>query len=221
VLSALLLAAGLAATAPPGPPPAPQLGPPPIPAVAPIAVAPVPPAAKKVETPRAAPPALGAVALATELREGARRRSEDLAALQRERADLEKLAAEVAAARAALRDETQRLEARLEVLRKEAASHDERTARARADGRDAGSSKGAPADEQPDPARAEALAKTLKGMKADQAAALIGQLQRPLATAVLRRLKPGDAAAVLGRMKTAEAAELFTMLSHAESGGTR
>ena len=58
-----------------------------------------------------------------------------------------------------------------------------------------------------------ALAKTLKGMKPDQAAALVARLDRPLAIDLLRRMRPGDAAVVLEKVKPELAAELFSMMA--------
>lgn len=153
------------------------------------------------------PPNLTGAALRDELRASAQRRQEELAALARERARLEKLAADVAAARAGLREET----ARLDVLARKAAAEKAAAAAAPA----APPRKPTPDDEK----RAQAMARTLKGMKADQAATLLARLDRPLAVSLLRRMRPGDAGAVLEKMKPDAAADLFSLMASPEAAG--
>jgi flagellar motility protein MotE (MotC chaperone) len=150
------------------------------------------------------PPALTVTALRDELTAAAKRRQEDLAAIAKERARLEKLAADIAAARAALRDETARLEAR---------TNDE-AARGKDSRRPAGSGK--PGEIAP----ADALAKTLRGMKSEPAAALLARLERPLAVDILRRMRPADAGALLEKLKPETAAELVSALAD-DKGGSR
>ncbi len=156
------------------------------------------------------PPSLAASALRDELRVSSLRRQEELAALGRERARLEKLAAEITAARAALKTETARLD---EKVKKEKEEKEEAAKRAssakppspqvRADGKPPG----------------EVLAKTLKGMKADQAAALVSRLERRLAVDLLRHMRPADAGTVLEKMKPETAAELFSLMASTEAAG--
>jgi flagellar motility protein MotE (MotC chaperone) len=156
------------------------------------------------------PPSLAASALRDELRASSLRRQEELAALGRERARLEKLAAEITAARAALKTETARLD---EKVKKEKEEKEEAAKRAtsaktpspqvRADGKPPG----------------EVLAKTLKGMKADQAAALVSRLERRLAVDLLRHMRPADAGTVLEKMKPETAAEIFSLMASTEAAG--
>jgi flagellar motility protein MotE (MotC chaperone) len=65
------------------------------------------------------------------------------------------------------------------------------------------------------------LAKTLKGMKPDQAASLLARLERPLAVEILRRMRPADAGVVLEKMKAETAAELFTAMAATPADGAR
>ena len=151
-----------------------------------------PPAPEPMPT----PPALSASALRDELRASSRKRQEELAALDRARAQLEKLTADIATARSALREETARL--------------DERAKKASAE---KVAARGGPGGLGQGDKQVVALAKTLKGMKPDQAAALVARLDRPLAIDLLRRMRPGDAAVVLEKVKPELAAELFSMMA--------
>jgi flagellar motility protein MotE (MotC chaperone) len=154
-------------------------------------------------TATATPPSLAPGALATELRESNRRRLDELAELQRERVRLEQLAAEIAIARRELAREAALLEARAAQVE----------ARGPLSGASPGTELRAAAEAGPDEAQVEPLARTLKGMKPDPAAALVARLEKPLAVAVLRKLRPADAAGVLSRMPAAAAAELFTLMA--------
>lgn len=187
----------LPATTPAGPPPA--KAPAAAPAAAQGAVSPPP-------SPAPLPPALGPAALRDELRASSQKRQEELAALARDRAALEKLAADISAARAALEAET----ARLDEKAKKAAKTDLEQAPGAGPGRDEARASSP-----------EALARTLKGMKPETAASLLGRLERPLAMRLLRRMRPGDAGAVLERMKPDAAAELFALMAaRPGAGGT-
>ena len=53
----------------------------------------------------------------------------------------------------------------------------------------------------------------MKGMKPEQAAALVGRLDRGLAAEILRRMKSIDAGAILGLLKPDLAAELATEIA--------
>ena len=150
------------------------------------------------------PPALTPNALREELAAGARKRRDELAAIQAERARLEKLQAEIEAARTALRDETAQLEAKVK-------KGSQLPARAATP----------PADPS---AGAEAVAKAMKGMKAEQAAAVLVRLDPPLAVAALRKMRPADVSAVLDRLKPETAAELLSLVaagSQPARGGAR
>jgi hypothetical protein len=59
----------------------------------------------------------------------------------------------------------------------------------------------------------DSVSKAMKGMKPEQAAALIGRLDRGLAAEILRRMKATDAGAVLGLLKPDLAAELATEIA--------
>lgn len=161
------------------------------------------------------PPSLTANALRDELRASAQRRQEELAALRRERVRLEKLAADITTARAALEAETAQLD---EKVKKAAAARS--AALATEAGKNAASAKGAAPQPRPDSKPlGEALAKTLKGMKADQAAALVSRLERRLAVDLLRHMRPADAGTVLEKMKPETAADLFSLMASGEAAG--
>jgi flagellar motility protein MotE (MotC chaperone) len=163
------------------------------------------------------PPSLTSSALRDELRQSNQRRREELDALERERVRLEKLATEIAAARAALGEATGRLDERLK--KAEAAKLDQASGAPGSRPRQAGSSAGA----RPEASAATlALAKTLKGMRTELAASLVSKLERPLAVEVLRSMRPSDAGGVLEKMKPDVAAELFSLMAAAgSSGGAR
>ena len=156
------------------------------------------PTQRAAAEPPTLPPALTGTALRDELRTSSQKRQEELAALARERAHLQKLSAEIEAARASLREETARLDERVKKAASAAAQQKTSTR------------PGAPAGTD---AEGQALAKTLKSMKPEQAAALLAHLDRPLAVGVLRRMRPGDTAAVLEKMKPEVAAELFSNIA--------
>ncbi len=59
----------------------------------------------------------------------------------------------------------------------------------------------------------DAVSKAMKGMKPDQAAAVLGRLDRRLAAEVLRRMKASDAGSILGFLKPELAAELATEIA--------
>lgn len=59
----------------------------------------------------------------------------------------------------------------------------------------------------------DSVSKAMKGMKPEQAAALIARLDRALAAEILRRMKATDAGAVLGLLKPELAAELATEIA--------
>ncbi len=112
-----------------------------------------------------------------------------------QRAELETLSAEIARSRADLRAETERLEALL-----------------------------AQSPVSPTPARAplngavaqnqlETLAKAVKGMKPESAAALMQRTDPKLAAQLLQRMKPADAGAVMNHLKPDLAADLLAQMA--------
>ena len=61
------------------------------------------------------------------------------------------------------------------------------------------------------------VSKAMKGMKPEQAAAIISRLDRVLASEILRRMKPADAGAVMASVKPELAAELATAIATRKS----
>jgi flagellar motility protein MotE (MotC chaperone) len=155
----------------------------------------------------ATPPSLTARALVDELAASAKRRRDDLAALAKERARLEKLQADIASARAALREESARLEA--QAKQAEAARAEEAKRAATQAQKPAARPPPKPGEKGP----TDAIAKALKGMKSEPAAALVTRLDRPLAVELLRRMRPADAGALLEKMKPDTAAEMVSALA--------
>ncbi|HEY5281802.1 MAG TPA: hypothetical protein VIM14_03335 [Polyangia bacterium] len=119
-------------------------------------------------------------------------------------------ASDIDKAREALRQETARLEALL-----------------KAAGNCGGASSGMPLGDPMQPSSSipaatlreaageqiDSVSKAMKGMKPEQAAALIARLDRGLAAEILRRMKSTDAGAVLGLLKPELAAELATEIA--------
>jgi len=164
-----------------------------------------PPRPEKAEAPasRPTPRSLSHHALGEELRDSSRKRREELSAIQSERQKLEKLRLEIEAARQALREETGRLQDLTAQAEKKASA---RPVRPGAGGPEAGKSV------------VEQLARTVKGMKPDQAAHVVARLEKPLAVELLRRMRPADTAQLLDRMKPEAAAEMVALL--AAQGGS-
>jgi len=141
-----------------------------------------PPVDKKADAPidsEPTPPPLKMSALQDEAR---RRGADD----ETDKAALTRMAAEISAAREALRNETARLEAML------------------AEVPPGGEAEGA----KKQLSSMDAVAKTLRGMKPDQAAAILSRMERKLAVDLLKRIPPVDGAKVLAAMKPELAAEL-------------
>ena len=59
----------------------------------------------------------------------------------------------------------------------------------------------------------EVVSKAFRGMKPEQAAALIGHLERGLAAEVLLRMRPADAGAILGLLRPEVGAALATEIA--------
>jgi flagellar motility protein MotE (MotC chaperone) len=159
---------------------------------------------------RGVPPALPSLtttALKNELRQSLSGPTEVVAPIS-DRTRLEQLASEITQAREALRQET----ARLEALIKQRGSCD---GEARSLPSESGPSAAAAATAAKDMAREqlESVSKAMKGMKPEQAAAVLSLLDRRLAAEVLRRMRPADAGAVMGHLKPELAAELATEIA--------
>jgi flagellar motility protein MotE (MotC chaperone) len=148
--------------------------------------------------PAAIPPSLTANALTDELRRTSRERRAEKASLAEEKVRLEKLEQEIATARAALREETKKLQ---ELI----ASGGARPKRGKA------AKPGKKGDAQPSPLAD--LAKTVKGMRPEAAAALLAKLDRSLAAAILEQMRAADAAAVVEKMEPGTGAALFALLA--------
>ena len=138
-----------------------------------------------------------------ELTVARKRLDDDRKALESERAELERLKAEITSARAGLRVDTEKLEAIL-AKRGDAPA-----------GNNTEAAKPAPKPTPiaPRPQELDGLAKTMKSMKPDAAAALIQRTEPTLAAALLKRMKPADAGAVMDRLKPELAADLVTLMS--------
>lgn len=153
------------------------------------------------EDPAPLPPSLAPGALRDELRRASRQMPgdrkqllEERQSLVEERARLEAMAAEIEKARLALREETSRLESLLQ------------------DKRPAPPNR-APAQAPvgptaPDGDRLDTLAKSVRGMRSEQAAALLTRLPRPLAAGLLLRLRPNEVGPILDKLTPEVGAEL-------------
>ncbi len=164
--------------------------------------------------PTAIPPSLTAAALRQEM-DTARRPEREMPG--GERARLEQLAAEIARAREALREETVRLQALLG--RGGGAPPSDGSALPIGDPL-ASASVSAPTGPPREIAKdqVDGLAKAMKEMKPEQAAAIIARLERRLAVEVLRRMRAADTGAVLAQLKPELAAELATELATRGAG---
>jgi flagellar motility protein MotE (MotC chaperone) len=131
---------------------------------------------------------------------------EDRKALDVERQTLERLKAEIGDARIHLRLETERLEKLLAKRSETATAEPERGAPATPE-------KVKPPPPVIRPQELDALARTIKSMKPEAAAALIQKTELPLAAAVLKRMKAGDAGAVMDKLKPDHAAELVALMA--------
>lgn len=67
----------------------------------------------------------------------------------------------------------------------------------------------------------DSVSKAVKGMKPEQAAAMIARLDRGLAAEILRRMKATDAGAILGLLKPELAAELATIIATRKPAPTK
>ena len=155
------------------------------------------------------PPGLTLAALRTQLSKGATTVA-DPGAEASEHGHPTQTVSDIEKARESLRQETARLEALLK-------------AAGNCNGGSSGMAMGAPmlpgtpisattlreaASEQID-----TVSKAMKGMKPEQAAAMVGRLDRGLAAEILRRMKSSDAGAILGLLKPDLAADLATEIA--------
>ena len=159
------------------------------------------------------PPALTLSSLQQEMGKGVRKSidSGSAASAGSERERLEQLAADIEKAREGLRQETARLEAMLKASGNcgggsgiGALMGDPLSGASQVS---AASLRDAP-NEQID-----SVSKALKGMKPEQAAAVLARLDRGLAAEVLRRMRPADAGSIMGLIKPELAAELATEIA--------
>ena len=120
-------------------------------------------------------------------------------AVEAERLALDRLKAEIADSRIQLRAETERLESLL-TRRAEGAGGPSSGERTRA-------------QVAPKPQDLDSLAKTMKSMKPESAAALLAKSEPSLGAGVLRRMKPTDAGLILDRVKPDFAAELLALMA--------
>ncbi len=175
------------------------------------------PATEKPPGERPVPPTLTGTAFRQELSQG--KRVGDLEHPPSERERMQNLAADLARTREALRAET----ARLEALIRQAPAEAGRPVGSPATGAapPAPLGLGPPGGRPVDPSQVELVAKTFRGMKPEQAAALIGHLDRALAAEVLARMRPPDAGAILGLLRPELGAALTTEMANrpAAAGG--
>jgi flagellar motility protein MotE (MotC chaperone) len=127
-----------------------------------------------------------------------------------ERARLEQLAAEIAKAREALRQETTRLE---DLIRQRGSCDGELRANAIAAANAAASPGADTSAKDAEREQMDSVSKAMKGMKPEQAAAVVTRLDHRLASEILRRMRPADAGAVLGFLRPELAAELATEIA--------
>lgn len=158
------------------------------------------------EPPSPLPPSLAPGALREELRKASqqipgdrKQLEEERRQLEEERSRLEALATDLAKARNALREETAKLE---EMLQHEPPKRQTQQRAVQAPLQQ----QAAPAAPEGD--RLDTLAKSIRGMRSEQAAALLTRLPRPLAAGLLLRLRPNEAGPILDKLTPDVAAEL-------------
>jgi hypothetical protein len=158
------------------------------------------------------PPATSASALHQELRASGGSEDHSLAS---ERARLELLAIEIGKARESLKQETARLQAMLK------GGGEPRPSPAggepRAPSGELETAPGVPfgSGASRDVMREQiiSVSRSMKGMKPEQAAAIVAHLDRVLAAEILRRMRPADAGLVLAQLKPDLAADLATTIA--------
>jgi flagellar motility protein MotE (MotC chaperone) len=159
--------------------------------------------------PTTTPPSLTTNALRGEMRQGA---GGGEGAQTSERARLEQLATDINRARDALRADTAKLEQMLKGRPEGGGAMPVGDPVAEGGG-------GAPlAEKDLQKEQLDAVSKALKGMKPEQAAAIVARMDRLLAAELLRRMKPADAGAVMGQLKPEVAADLATVIATRKQG---
>jgi flagellar motility protein MotE (MotC chaperone) len=156
------------------------------------------------------PPSLSGTALRQEMAAG-----RGPVATGSEREKMEALSADLARARTALQAETARLEA---LLKRPGGGQPGEASAGEAGGMPVGDPMAATRPSAP-PASAnqvDVVSKALKGMKPEQAAAIIGHLNRGLAADVLQKMRPADAGVILGFLKPELGAALATEIANRE-----
>ena len=165
------------------------------------------PAAPGKRSPQPVLPTLSTTALKSELHQSLVVPKEGAGPVS-DRARLEQLTFEIAHAREALRQET----ARLEALIKQAGPPDGGAGSPPGESSPAPEAAAAPAKDTAHE-QLDSVSKALKGMKPEQAAAVLSLLDRRLAAQVLRNMRPADAGAVMGFLKPEQAADLATEIA--------
>jgi flagellar motility protein MotE (MotC chaperone) len=128
-----------------------------------------------------------------------------------DRARVEELLAELSRTREALRQETARLEA---MVQQRAASGGETGGLRMPQGDPLRPGAGTPdRGATPWKGQVDSVSKAMKGMKPEQAAAILARLERTLAAEILRRMPAADAGAVMAQLKPEIAAELATEIA--------
>lgn len=152
------------------------------------------------------PPALSSRALLDELRHTSKDRQAEQTGMAQQTQKLLALQQDIERSRAALREETARLQALI-------AAGDVRSKDKKEGSRNPDTKTSAKGPQKPDLTPIEGLARTARGMKPDQAAAMMAQLDRGLAATILNHMKPVDAALVLEKMEPATSAALVALLA--------
>jgi flagellar motility protein MotE (MotC chaperone) len=167
------------------------------------------------------PPSLAPSAFCEELRRAANRQTvsksqlqEERTALAAERGKLQKLAAELEASRKELRAEA----TRLDVLLTAAGHKLPKESNTSTTAENGGAPQETPvrkAEEKPrSPEQLSSLAKAIRSMKAEQAAALVSRLEHSLAVDLLQHMSPKAAGAVMANVKPELAAELMASMAN-------
>jgi len=163
---------------------------------------------------RSIPPSLSADALRAELARG-----------QAERERLEKLTADLAAAREAVRKETERLQKLIEAnhaAAKAAAPSSAPAVDQPGEGGDSALEQEASAlagelekadPRAPDPSRLASLARALRAMKPQQAAVVVSRVNDELASRILIAMKPADAGPIIARLAPERAGQLMEKMA--------
>lgn len=154
------------------------------------------------------PPGLTLAALRSQIAKGPQP-VQDTSPMASERSAPSQNLSDIEKAREALRQET----ARLEALLKAAGSCGVGIGAPMGDGMSSTTPVSAAALREASTEQIDSVSKAMKGMKPEQAAALIARLDRGLAAEILRRMKAVDAGAILGLLKPEMAADLATEIA--------